>query len=100
MEEAIVKVDSEDDDDPSTPRKKNKKRSKKRKEKAVIAVEGTGDLSTGKKAKTETPGKEAATCADCWAGVAAEKTKKSDGPYCKIHRTKGHDLQNCKQVEQ
>ena len=25
---------------------------------------------------------------------------KGDGPYCKIHRTKGHDLQECYQVEQ
>ena len=30
----------------------------------------------------------------------AEKTRKSDGPYCKIHHTKGHDLQECLQVEQ
>ena len=52
-EEIGVKVDSEDDDDPTTPRKKNRKSNKKRKEKAVMAVEGYYDLSTGKKAKTD-----------------------------------------------
>ena len=31
--------------------------------------------------------------------AAAEKPGNSDKQYCKIHRTKGHDLQNCRQVE-
>ena len=60
----------------------------------------TGNLTAGKKAKAETLGKEAAACADCREATAAEKTGKSDGPYCKIHRTKGHDLLECRQVEQ
>ena len=30
---------------------------------------------------------------------AADKLGGSDKQYCKIHRTKGHDLQNCRQVE-
>ena len=56
--------------------------------------------STGKTAKVEVPGKEAAVCADFLEAAAAENAGKGDGPYCKIHRTKGHDLQECYQVEQ
>jgi hypothetical protein len=32
--------------------------------------------------------------------VAGDKGCKTGGLYCKIHRTKGHDLQECRQVEQ
>ena len=32
-------------------------------------------------------------------GGRNEKARKFDGPYCKIHRTKDHDLQECRQVE-
>jgi polyribonucleotide nucleotidyltransferase len=35
----------------------------------------------------------------CQEAAANEKAGKTDGPYCKIHRTKGHDLQECRQVE-
>ena len=31
--------------------------------------------------------------------AAADKPGGSGKQYCKIHRTKGHDLQNCRQVE-
>ena len=65
-----------------------------------MTVEGSGTPSTSKKAKAEAPGKEAATCTACREATAAEKAGKGDGPYCKIHRTKGHDLQECYQVEQ
>ena len=34
-------------------------------------------------------------CAACRKAAAAEKVWKGDGPYCKIHRTKGHGLQEC-----
>ena len=34
------------------------------------------------------------------AVVAADKQDGSGKQYCKIHRTKGHDLQACKKVEQ
>ncbi|KAI5016666.1 hypothetical protein ZWY2020_006517 [Hordeum vulgare] len=98
-EEAGVEVDSDDDDDAPGPKGRNQKRSKKRKGKSVLAVEGSGDLSTGKKAKDETPSNGAASCADC-REAASEKTGKSNAPYCKNHRTKGHDLQECRQVEQ
>ena len=84
-EEDCINVDS-GDDEKSTSQKK----SKKRKDKIVMHVEGSGTPSTGKKAKVEAPGKEAAMCFDCREAAAAEKAGKGDGPYCKIHRIKGH----------
>ena len=98
-EEDCVDVDSEDDDE-STSQKKNKNCINKRKDKEVLTIEGSGMPSTSKKAKAEAPGKEDAECADCREAAAAEKAGKGDGPYCKIHRTKGHDLQERYQVEQ
>ena len=65
-----------------------------------MTVEGSGAPSTGKKDKAEAPGKEAVVCADCREAAAAEKAGKGDGLYYKIHRTKGHELQECYQVEQ
>ena len=58
-----------------------------------MTVEGSGTPSTGKKAKAEAPDKEAVMCTDCREAAATEKAGKGDGLYCKIHRTKGHDLQ-------
>ena len=52
------------------------------------------------KAKAEAPSKEAAVCTDCREAAAADKAGKGDVLYCKIHRTKGHDLQECYQIEQ
>ena len=43
--------------------------------------------SIGKKTKAEDKGKEK---------VAEDNP---DGPYCKIHRTSGHDIRECRQVE-
>ena len=93
-EEDCINIDSEDDDE-STSQKKSKKRNKKHKNKVVMFVEGSGTPSTGKKAKAEAPGKEAAACDDRREAAAAEKAGKGDGLYCKIHRTKGHKLQDC-----
>jgi len=64
-----------------------------------MTVEGSGAPSTGKKAKTEAPGREVASRTDCREAAAAEKAGKGEGPYFKIHRTKGHDLQECHQLE-
>ena len=99
-EEDGIDIDSEDDDEATSQKKRNKKRNKRCKDKAVMTIEGSGMPSTGKKAKTKVPGKEVAAFTDCWEAAAAEKAGKGDGPYCKIHRTKGHDLQECHQVEQ
>ena len=98
-EEDGVDIDSEDDDEAISQKKKNKKHNKKRKDKAVLTVEGSGTPSTGKKAKAEAPSKDVVARTDCREAAVAEKAGKGDGPYCKIHRTKGHDLQECHQVE-
>jgi hypothetical protein len=84
--DAGVDVHSEDDD-ASTPQKKNRKR----KNKTVLAVESSGDTKTTK---------EVAGCDACREAAAGEKAGKTGGPYYKIHRTKGHNLQQCWQVEQ
>nr|XP_020159504.1 uncharacterized protein LOC109744769 [Aegilops tauschii subsp. strangulata] len=99
-EEIGVEVDTEDGDNATAPRKKNKKRNKKCKEKSVMAVESSNDPNTGKKANTETAGKQAIACANFWTAAVAKKMSKFDGPYCMIHRTKGHDLHDCRRVEQ
>ena len=99
-EEDGVDIDSEDDDETTSQKKKNKKRNKKRRDKAVVAIERSSTPNTDKKAKTESPSKEVAASTDCREAAAAEKAGKAGGPYSKIHRTKGHDLQNCKRVEQ
>lgn len=98
-EEDFINVDSEDEDE-STSQRKGKKHNKKPRDKAVITVEGSGTPSTGKKAKAEAPDKEVATCTTCREAAAIGNAGKGDGLYCKIHRTKGHDLQECYQVKQ
>ena len=98
-EEDGIDIDIEDDDGATSQKKKNKKRNKKRKDKEVMTIEGLGMPSTGKKAKIEAPGKEVAACTDCREVVVAEKAGKSHGPYCKIHHTKGHNLNDCRKVE-
>ena len=65
----------------------------------MLAVEGSDDTGAAKKAKADDPGKEIARCAACRALAAADKLGGSDKQYCKIHYAKGHNLQNCRQVE-
>ena len=79
--------------------KKGRRRNRKRKDKTVLAVEGSEDAGAAKKAKVDDPGKEIAGCTACRALAVADKPGGSGKQYCKIHRTKGHDLQNCRQVE-
>lgn len=97
-EDVGAEVDFEDDDadDVSTPQKK----SRKHKGKTVMAVESLGDANAAKNSKAEGPDKEVAGCADCREAAAGDKGGKTGGLYCKIHRTKGHDLQECRQLEQ
>ena len=66
----------------------------------MMTVEGSSMPSTGKKAKAEAPDKGVSACTACREAAAAEKAGKGEGPYCKIHRTKGHDLHECYQVVQ
>ena len=65
----------------------------------MLAVEGSEYAGSTKKTKADDPGKEVAGCVACQALAAAEKPGNSDKRYCKIHRTKGHALQDCRQVE-
>ena len=67
--------------------------------KTVLAVEGSDDTGATKKAKASDPDKEVAGCVACRALAAADKPGGCDKQYCKIHHTKGHDLQNCRQAE-
>ena len=57
----------------------------------MIVVEQSGNGGGAKKAKAGSSGEEAVAVADKQDGTNKQ--------YCKIHRTKGHDLQNCRQVE-
>ena len=65
----------------------------------MLAVKGSEDIGAAKKANADDPGKEIAECAACQALAAADKPGGSDKQYCKIHHTKGHDHQNCRQFE-
>ena len=75
--------------------KKGRRRNRKHKGKTVLAVEGSDSTGAAKKAKADDPGKEIAGSVTCQALAAADKPGSSDKQYYKIHRTKGHDLQNC-----
>ena len=97
-EDAGAETDSTDEDI-AAPIKKGWHRNRKRKDKTVLAVEGSEGTSAAKKAKADDPGKEIAGYAAFRALAAADKPGSSDKQYRKIHRTKGHDLQNCRQVE-
>ncbi|SPT20406.1 unnamed protein product [Triticum aestivum] len=89
------------DSDDSTPAKKNRRQNnKKRQGKEVLAGEQSGDGGGAKAAKNGSSGKEVAACSNCQAVAAADKQDCTNKQYCKIHRTKGHDLQSCKKVEQ
>jgi hypothetical protein len=90
--------DSEDDD-ASTPKKTGQKRNRKHKGKTVMAVEGAGDTAA-KKPKAEDTGSDLAACSCDQEAAAGEQTGKTKGPYCKIHRTKGYSLNDCRQLEQ
>ncbi|KAI5006409.1 hypothetical protein ZWY2020_033652 [Hordeum vulgare] len=57
-EHAGIKVDSDDDEDAPGSKGRNRKHNKKRKVKALLVIEGSSSLSTGKKAKVETPARE------------------------------------------
>src|SRR3954462_1587421 len=72
------------------PKKKNPK---------VLVVKKSGSEGSAKKAQAGGPGKEVVGCANCRAVAAADKRDGTDKKYCKIHRTRSHDLQSCKQVE-
>jgi hypothetical protein len=86
-EDAGTEVDSEDDDGGTAPKKKGRKHNRKNKSKAVLAVEGSSNDDTTKKAKTGVSSKEVVGCTSCQALVAADLTEGSGKQYCKIHLT-------------
>ena len=81
------------DSEGTAPAKKNWRRNnRKKKGKDVLVVEQSGNGGGAKKAKAGTSGEQAVAVADKQDGTNKQ--------YWKIHRTKGHDLQACKKVEQ
>src|SRR4051812_19542991 len=90
----------ESDSEDTAPARKGRRRSnRKKKSQEVLVVEHSGDEGAAKKAQAGSSGKEIAGCAHCQAVAAADKRDGTNKQYCKIHRTKGHDFQSCKQVE-
>ena len=84
-----------DSEDAAPARKNRRRNNRRRKGKEVLVVEQSGNGGGAKEAKAGDSGKEVA------AEVAvADKQDGTNKQYCKIHRTKGHDLQSCKKVEQ
>ena len=81
--------------------KKNRRRNnRKKKGKDVLVVEQSGNGGGAKKAKAGSSGKDIATGTNYQAVAVADKQDGTNKQYYKIHRTKGHDLQSCKKVEQ
>ena len=90
-EDASTGSDSRDEDAVALARK-GRRCNRKRRGNTVLAVLESGNPGTAKKSKFNNPGKEVARCTACQALTSADKTEGSDKQYCKIHRTKGHDL--------
>ncbi|KAI5016130.1 hypothetical protein ZWY2020_005981 [Hordeum vulgare] len=90
-EDAGTGADSKDGD-ADAPAKKGRRRNKKRKSKAVFAIEVSGNVDTAKKSKADAPGKDVSGYAPYQALAATNKLEGSGKQYCKLHRTKGHDL--------
>ncbi len=85
----------------AAPTRKGRRRNNKRKKgKEVLAVEQTGNGGGAKKAKAGSSGKEIAAGTNYQAVAVTDKQDATNKQYYKIHRTKGHDLQSCKKVEQ
>src|SRR3954470_16545790 len=92
--------DGESDSEGTAPARKGRRRNgRKKKNQEVLVVEKSGSEGTAKKAEAGGSGKEVAGCANFQAVAVADKRDGTDKKYCKIHRTRGHDLQSCKQVE-
>ena len=85
-----------DSEDAAPARKNRRQNNRKKKGKEVLVVEQSGNGGGAKIAKAGGSGKQIAT----EAVAVADKQDGANRQYCKIHRTKGHDLQSCKKVEQ
>ena len=82
-------AEGSDSEDAALARKNRRWNNRKKKGKDVLVVE-----QSGKKAEAGSSGKEIVA-----AVAVADKQDNTNKQYCKIHRTKGHDLQSCKKVE-
>src|SRR3954467_6228622 len=92
--------EGESDSDGTAPARRGRRRNgKKKKNPEVLVVEKSSSEGSAKKAQAGGPGKEVVGRANRRAGFAADKRDGTDKKYCKIHRTRGHDLQSCKKVE-
>lgn len=79
----------------AAPAKQNRRRNnRKKKGKDVLVIE-----QPGKKAKAGSSGEEIPAGTNYQAVAVADKQDSTNKQYCKIHGTKGHDLQSCKKVE-
>ena len=79
-----------DSEDAAPARKNRRRNNRRRKGKEVLVVEQSGNSGGTKKAKAGDFGKEITA----EAVAVADKQDGTNRQYCKIHRTKGHDLQN------
>ena len=77
-----------DSEDIAPARKNRRRNNRKKKGKEVLVVEQSGIGGGTKKAKAGGSGKEIAA----EAVAVADKQDDTNKQYCKIHRTKGHDL--------
>ena len=84
-----------DSEDAAPTRKKRRRNNRRRKGKDVLVVEQASNRGGAKKTKDGSSSGN-----NCQAVAVADKQDGTNKQYCKIHRTKGHDLQNCKRVEQ
>ena len=88
-----------DSEDTAPARKNRRRNNRKKKGKDVLVVEQSGN-GGAKKAKAGSSGERITAGTNYQAVAVANKQDGTNKQYCKIHRTKGHDLQNCKKVEQ
>ena len=89
-------AEGSDSEDTLLEKRNRRRNNRKKKGKEVLVVEQSGNGGGAQKAKAGGSGKEIAA----EAVAAADKQDDTNKQYCKIHRTKGHDLQSCKMVEQ
>ncbi|KAI4973102.1 hypothetical protein ZWY2020_028810 [Hordeum vulgare] len=94
-----MEVDSVNKDG-STSKTKGRKYYHKDNGKVVMPVEGSDNSNAETEAEKEGSNKEAIACSCNDETAGCKKTINTNEPYCKIHRTKGHDLQECQYLEQ
>ena len=82
-----IGAEGSDSEDAAPTRKTRRRNNRRRKGKEVLVVEQSGNGGGAKEAKAGDSGKEVST-----EVAVADKQDGTNKQYCKIHRTKGHDL--------